>query len=142
MDQYKKYAEKSLKVHKNLLKSKSPLPEFQPFILEETIEDTFLNLPNNESIYDIFNAFSVSEDLPFFVLFDKKGRSFYKIYQNIIPPDEWINLIPPNYETSLSDRRLEEEENFIFNSPPSVDARESFRIRGLRSRSDASNRKL
>jgi hypothetical protein len=67
--------------------------ETGPFEIEDTVEDTFLTLQNEESLYDIFDTFTVSEYIPFIALFDGK-KNFYKVYSELSPPDNWILFSP------------------------------------------------
>jgi len=63
-----------------------PRDHFEPIKITESI---FLHLPNGESLYDIFNALDVSEQLPMIILINGDLK-YYKIYQDFVPPDEWI----------------------------------------------------
>lgn len=83
------------------------LPKIAPFILEEIIEDTFLNIDKGNSLYEIFDALAVSENVPFVVLRDE-SRSFFKVYEHIIPPNEWIS------ETSTKTIISQQNENEIY----------------------------
>jgi hypothetical protein len=72
------------------------LSKFKPvktsnFKLEETTEETFLHLPDGESLYDVFNAIKTSKNIPFVLLVDMdNNKKYYKIFDGILPPDEWI----------------------------------------------------
>lgn len=68
---------------------KSNVVECDPFQIEEISTDIILNLPNNQSIYEIFDLLDVSEHIPFIMLNDVND-TYYKIHQNIIPPDNWL----------------------------------------------------
>ncbi len=69
--------------------------EHLPFIQEEVTEDIFLSLPNGETIYEIFNAISVSDIIPFVCLYDGK-KIISKVHSNFLPPDEWIMFEIPS----------------------------------------------
>jgi hypothetical protein len=58
------------------------LPKILPFTLEEIIEDTFLSTDKGNSLYEIFDALIVLRD---------DSRSFFKVYEHVIPPNEWIS---------------------------------------------------
>lgn len=64
-------------------------PDTEDFTLEETTEETFLRLPNGDSLYDIFDSIHMSRDIPFAMLVDGM-QSFIKVYSDIPPPDEWV----------------------------------------------------
>lgn len=65
-----------------------------PFVIEEITSQIVLKLPNKESLLDVFNAMDTSKDIPFIFLAYKKRR-YFKVYSHIIPPDSWIDFIPP-----------------------------------------------
>ena len=71
-------------------------PKTDNFDLEETIEETFLRLPGGESIYDIFDAMSMSRDIPYAMLVDG-SQVFVKVFSDIPLPDEWVlQPVSPN----------------------------------------------
>ena len=68
------------------------LPPTTNFKLEETSEETFLHLPNGESVYDVFNAMDMSQNIPFAMLVDQvNNRRYFKVFGDILPPKEWID---------------------------------------------------
>lgn len=82
---------KEVKIY-NDFNSVKKLPEITKFNLEETSEETFLRLPNKESLYDVFNAMDMSQNIPFAMLVDNVNKkTYYKVFGDISPPDEWIN---------------------------------------------------
>lgn len=61
----------------------------EPFIVEESSIAMGLTLPNRETILDIFDAMTVSKDVPFIALVYKR-KKYFKVYTHTIPPDGWI----------------------------------------------------
>jgi hypothetical protein len=76
------------KVFKKLSKIKVSF-EYEDFFLEN-IKSTTIILTKGDTLYDIFDAIDTSLFIPFLVL-NFRGKQYYKIYKNIVPPDSWIN---------------------------------------------------
>lgn len=85
----KKDLEKYDSIMKKLSKGKDADIELQPFILEDSVDEIFVK-SNDKELYNIFNDFKVSKYVPYIVLVDGK-KKFTKIFDEIIPPIEWIN---------------------------------------------------
>lgn len=72
-----------------------------PFRLEDVVKIFTLRLPDQESLFDIFDAMDVSYNLPF-VMMIYRGESYFKIYQNLpVEPlftkdkkKGWVDEIP------------------------------------------------
>ena len=77
---------------------KSPIVKITPFEVKKTNEETVVNLPNGETMYEIFDALVVSEKVPFAVL-RVMGVEFYKVHDSISPPESWITHIPEENDT-------------------------------------------
>lgn len=61
----------------------------ESFITEEVSIEIGLILKDKDTILDVFNAMTVSENIPFISLVYKRKR-FFKVYTHLIPPDSWI----------------------------------------------------
>ncbi len=73
------------------------IPDITPFKIEETTNDLMVNLPNNESIYEVFDNMQVSEEMPLIFLYDGVSRqTVYKVFKNFIPPDSWLEFVQVN----------------------------------------------
>ena len=98
--------QKGSQIKSLVINDKSKIIDLNPeniFTLEDVQEDTHLFLPNLDSLYDIFNAVVVSKYIPFVILsssLDDIGHNneLFKVYQNIIPPDDWLDIdtVTPN----------------------------------------------
>lgn len=67
-------------------------PDTGAFELEDTIEETFLHLPDGESLYDIFDAMDTSTVIPYIMLVDG-SRVTIKVSSSVAPPDEWVKQL-------------------------------------------------
>ena len=74
--------------------------ETTTFDLEETIEETFFRLPNEESLYDVFDAMVVSKEIPYIILLDGKDQTFIKVFSDIPPAEEWIEQQSPSSDST------------------------------------------
>lgn len=63
--------------------------EMGSFDLEEISMVTMLSLPNGEGLLDIFEKMDASRTIPF-ILATVKGVTYYKVYDEIVPPLSWI----------------------------------------------------
>lgn len=84
--------------------------EQDPFILEQTTITMTLDIPNGESLLDIFDILDVSKDIPF-ILLEYEGRQYYKIYRHIVPPDTWLDFVP--YKNGIYFKVLHDKESKI-----------------------------
>jgi len=58
--------------------------------LEETIVEYKIRLNNKETLLDIFNSIEVSSNVPF-VYIKFKQNTFFKVFTQEIPPEEWLD---------------------------------------------------
>lgn len=68
-----------------------PIP-VELFSREEVSIESGVELENNENILDVFDAMTVSQEIPFIALVYKKKR-FFKVFTQRSPPDSWIEPI-------------------------------------------------
>lgn len=71
--------------------------DLEPFDLEEVTNTSKLDLPNGESLINIFDSMDVSREVPFLFLFFN-GKPYFKVYKHLIPPQEWIENLPTNVD--------------------------------------------
>jgi hypothetical protein len=91
-DKLKKKIEEGDKIFTLVTKQKAvPVKEFN---IEEITSQIILKLINKETLLDVFDAMDTSRDIPFILLVYKKRR-YFKVYSRIIPPDSWIDFVPP-----------------------------------------------
>lgn len=64
----------------------------QDFSLEEISIEVSLELEQKNNILDIFDALTVSQNIPFISLVYKK-KKFFKVFTQRIPPDSWIETL-------------------------------------------------
>lgn len=69
-------------------KNVKPFP-YKEFKLETYTEESFLELKDNYSIYDIFDKIDVSEAIPFIKLLEG-DKTLFKVFKDIIPIRSWI----------------------------------------------------
>ena len=81
------------KIFDSLAKYKA-VDGISPFALEEVIFQSVLRLPNGENLLDVFDAWEPSKNVPFIILARKK-KIYYKIFKHLIPPNSWVDFIPP-----------------------------------------------
>lgn len=109
----KEYAERVTQVRK-ILKDKvdhivalyTQLSKVKPVVTQDIVVEEIKNVISftggdllDYSLIDLFDSFDVNEDIPF-ALFrssaDGKAKTFYKVYSQFVPFDEWINYNPGN----------------------------------------------
>ena len=81
------------RIFEALAKQKTTLTS-SPFSLEEVTTQSIFGVPNGESLLDVFDALDVSRNIPFILLAHKK-KVYYKVYRHIIPPQNWVDFVPP-----------------------------------------------
>lgn len=88
----RKYLKESVERREKIFRILSKIDvnfEYENFFLEN-IKSTTIILTDGDTLYDIFDTIGTSLYIPFVVL-NFRGKQYYKIYKNIVPPDVWIN---------------------------------------------------
>lgn len=67
--------------------------ELSEFRMEELVLKIVLDLPENQTVQEIFDSLIVSEEMPF-VMYKVGGDVWFKLYQKIEAPDEWVMQEP------------------------------------------------
>lgn len=110
--------EQKIKLWKNKM---SELHKYEPedsgpFNIHKVVIGLILNLPDGESLYDVFDSIRVSEEIPF-VLLSYQSKKYFKVFPSIIPSDSWLTEEPPyegihfkisNTETMIVSENLNE----------------------------------
>lgn len=62
----------------------------KPFTIDQLSQLYMYNLPNFETLLDIFDTLQTSIQVPFIAL-HYNTKKYYKVYDLIVPPDDWLN---------------------------------------------------